>query len=107
MIIGCVSGANVLATGPFTGGSMNPPYSFGSALIAGRFRNQAVYWIEPLIGAALAGVVYDNVVLFGLQMELEFNCRKYWSLVDLDFRYYFLKLYLDLKEFVSLSLLLL
>lgn len=67
LVIGLVSGANVLASGPFTGGSMNPAYSFGSALIGGRFKNQAVYWIGPLIGAGLAGVVYDNVV-FAVQI---------------------------------------
>ncbi|XP_010259185.1 PREDICTED: probable aquaporin TIP5-1 [Nelumbo nucifera] len=60
--IGLVVGANVLAAGPFTGGSMNPVCSFGSALISGNFKNQGVYWVGPLIGAAIAGLVYDNVM---------------------------------------------
>ncbi|KAI3964028.1 hypothetical protein MKX01_014309 [Papaver californicum] len=60
--IGFVAGGNVLATGPFTGGSMNPACSFGSALVNGSFKNQAVYWVGPLIGGAIAGLVYDNVV---------------------------------------------
>ncbi|GAB2294112.1 hypothetical protein Dimus_028331 [Dionaea muscipula] len=60
--IGLVAGANVLAAGPFSGGSMNPAYSFGSAIVAGSFRNQAVYWVGPMFGAAVAGILYDNVV---------------------------------------------
>ncbi|KAK9060975.1 hypothetical protein SSX86_018155 [Deinandra increscens subsp. villosa] len=62
LVIGLIAGANVLASGPFTGGSMNPAYSFGSGMVGGSFKNQAVYWIGPLIGAGVASVVYDNVV---------------------------------------------
>ncbi|KAJ1418507.1 Major intrinsic protein [Sesbania bispinosa] len=66
LVVGLIAGANVLASGPFSGGSMNPACAFGSAAIAGTFRNQAVYWVGPLIGAAIAGLLYDNVV-FPLQ----------------------------------------
>ncbi|XP_076953054.1 putative aquaporin TIP5-1 [Bidens hawaiensis] len=62
LVIGLIQGANVLALGPFTGGSMNPAYSFGLGMVGGSFKNQAVYWIGPMIGAGLASVVYDNVV---------------------------------------------
>ncbi|KDP22430.1 hypothetical protein JCGZ_26261 [Jatropha curcas] len=62
LAIGLVAGANVLAAGPFSGGSMNPASAFGSAVVAGRFKNQAVYWVGPLIGATVAGLLYDNVV---------------------------------------------
>lgn len=62
LIVGLIAGANVLAAGPFSGGSMNPACAFGSAAIAGTFRNQAVYWVGPLIGAAVAGLLYDNVL---------------------------------------------
>ncbi|CAI0377819.1 unnamed protein product, partial [Linum tenue] len=62
LVIGLTAGAGVLAVGPFSGGSMNPACAFGSAVIAGKFKNQAVYWVGPLIGAAVAGLVYDNVV---------------------------------------------
>ena len=62
LAIGFIAGANVLASWPFTGGSMNPACSFGSALVGGSFKNQAVYWVGPLVGAALAGILYDNVV---------------------------------------------
>ncbi|MED6194341.1 putative aquaporin TIP5-1 [Stylosanthes scabra] len=62
LVIGLMAGANVLAAGPFSGGSMNPACAFGSAAIGGSFRNQAVYWVGPLLGAAVAGLLYDNVV---------------------------------------------
>ena len=65
LAIGLMAGAMVLAAGPFSGGSMNPALAFGSAVIAGHFKNQAVYWVGPLIGAAVAGLLYDNVLFPG------------------------------------------
>ncbi|EOY22874.1 hypothetical protein QUC31_007971 [Theobroma cacao] len=65
LAIGLMAGAMVLAAGPFSGGSINPALAFGSAVVAGRFKNQAVYWVGPLIGAAVAGLLYDNVVFPG------------------------------------------
>ncbi|KAG9136154.1 hypothetical protein Leryth_003775 [Lithospermum erythrorhizon] len=62
LAIGLIVGANVLASGPFTGGSMNPAYSFGSALVGGSFKNHAAYWVGPFIGAGAAATLYDNVV---------------------------------------------
>lgn len=62
LMVGFILGANVLASGPFTGGSMNPACAFGAALVGGSFKNQAVYWVGPLIGAAVAGLLYDNVL---------------------------------------------
>ncbi|KAF5747944.1 Tonoplast intrinsic protein 5.1 [Tripterygium wilfordii] len=69
LAIGLVAGANVLAAGPFSGGSMNPACAFGSAVVAGRFRNQAVYWVGPLVGATVAGLVYDNVVFPSQELD--------------------------------------
>ncbi len=42
---------------PLTGASMNPARSFGAAAAAGAWDNQLVYWIGPLIGGALAGLI--------------------------------------------------
>lgn len=63
IFIGFVAGANVLAAGPFSGGAMNPACAFGSAMIYGSFKNQAVYWVGPLLGGATAALVYDNMVV--------------------------------------------
>ncbi|XP_028116983.1 probable aquaporin TIP5-1, partial [Camellia sinensis] len=57
-----IVGANVLASGPFADGSMNLTYSFGCALVGASFKNHIVYWVGPLISAALASILYNNVV---------------------------------------------
>lgn len=58
--IGFIVGANILAAGPFSGGSMNPARSFGPAVVSGDFSQNWIYWVGPLIGGGLAGLVYDG-----------------------------------------------
>jgi aquaporin TIP len=60
--IGFIVGANILVGGAFDGASMNPAVSFGPALVSWSWENHWVYWLGPLIGGGLAGIVYD--VLF-------------------------------------------
>ncbi|KAK8462760.1 hypothetical protein SEVIR_1G264200v4 [Setaria viridis] len=62
LAIGLVTGACALATGSLTGASMNPARSFGPAVVSGDFRNQAVYWAGPMVGAALAAIVHQHVM---------------------------------------------
>ncbi|KAL5729120.1 Aquaporin TIP2-1 [Ranunculus cassubicifolius] len=61
--IGFIVGANILAAGPFSGGSMNPARSFGPAVAAGDFSGHWIYWAGPLIGGGLAGLIYGNVLI--------------------------------------------
>lgn len=59
LAIGFIVGANILAGGAFDGASMNPAVSFGPALVSWTWENHWVYWVGPLIGAGLAGIVYE------------------------------------------------
>ncbi|PHT47324.1 Aquaporin TIP2-3 [Capsicum baccatum] len=61
--IGFIVGANILAAGPFSGGSMNPARSFGPAVAAGNFVGHWIYWVGPLVGGGLAGLIYSNVFM--------------------------------------------
>ncbi|ESW04103.1 hypothetical protein PHAVU_011G067200 [Phaseolus vulgaris] len=60
MAIGFIVGANILAGGAFDGASMNPAVSFGPAVVSGIWANHWVYWVGPLIGSAIAAVVYST-----------------------------------------------
>ncbi|KAL0542106.1 hypothetical protein IC582_022196 [Cucumis melo] len=61
--IGFIVGANILAAGPFSGGSMNPARSFGPAVVSGDFSQIWIYWVGPLIGGGLAGLIYGDVFI--------------------------------------------
>jgi aquaporin Z len=63
LAIGLTIAADILAIGPFTGGSMNPARSFGPAVASGIFEGQAAYWIGPLVGAVLASLLYDSLFI--------------------------------------------
>jgi MIP family channel proteins len=59
LAVGSIVAADALAGGPLTGASMNPARSFGPALAAGVWTAHWIYWVGPLIGAALGVGVYD------------------------------------------------
>ena len=54
---------NILAAGAVTGASMNPARSFGPALVSGIWNFHIWYWIGPIIGAVLAALLYEKVLL--------------------------------------------
>jgi MIP family channel proteins len=61
--IGLTIMCDILMGGPLTGASMNPARTFGPALAAGYWDNHIVYWIGPLAGGGLAGLVYGRFLI--------------------------------------------
>ncbi|XP_056418364.1 aquaporin-4-like isoform X4 [Hyla sarda] len=59
LAIGFSLTAGALASGHFSGGSMNPARSLGPALLSGIWEHHWVYWIGPILGAFLAGASYE------------------------------------------------
>jgi aquaporin Z len=59
--IGLIVTADILIGGPLTGAAMNPARHFGTAVVSGYLDNWYVYWIGPLIGAAVAGLSYRYI----------------------------------------------
>ncbi len=65
MAIGLTITADMLAIGALTGASMNPARSFGPAFVSGIWEGHAIYWIGPMVGAAIAGLLYQFLFLRG------------------------------------------
>ena len=63
LAIGVIVIVALLVAGPLTGAALNPARSFGPALVAGFWIHQYIYWIGPIIGAVIAGLVYNNLLL--------------------------------------------
>ena len=56
-LVGGAVAVGILAGGILTGAAMNPVRAFGPALVSGQWSFQMVYWIGPMMGGALAGVI--------------------------------------------------
>ncbi len=61
--IGLVVLFDILVGGPLTGAAMNPARAFGPALVAGQWLGHAVYWVGPIVGAILAALLWQYVLL--------------------------------------------
>ena len=56
-LVGATVAVGLLCGGILTGAVMNPVRAFGPALVSGQWDFQLIYWIGPMLGGALAGVV--------------------------------------------------
>ena len=61
--IGLAIFVDALVGGNLTGAAMNPARAFGPALVAWQWNGHAVYWIGPLLGAAVAGALWKALLL--------------------------------------------
>lgn len=59
LAIGLIGGANIFVGGPYSGASMNPASAFGPALVGWRWKYHWVYWLGPMAGGGLAGLIYE------------------------------------------------
>ena len=62
LVIGATITLDILFGGPHTGAAMNPARVLGPALAAGFWRDHYVYWLGPLLGGALGGLVYRVLI---------------------------------------------
>ncbi|HEY6572179.1 MAG TPA: MIP family channel protein [Candidatus Eisenbacteria bacterium] len=63
LAIGLTYTANILLAGNLTGGSFNPARAFGPALIAGHWQDHWLFWVGPMLGGAVAALLYDRFFL--------------------------------------------
>jgi len=61
--IGLTITMGILTGGPLTGAALNPARAFGPALASAHWANHGVYWVGPLAGGFVAGLLYDSVFL--------------------------------------------
>jgi MIP family channel proteins len=61
--IGLTVTLGILVAGPLTGGALNPARAFGPALASNHWLNWGIYWVGPLGGGFLAGLLYDSLYL--------------------------------------------
>ena len=68
MLIGLTVAVDILAGGPITGAAMNPARTIGTLIGGGSatahlWAQHWVYWAGPIIGAVMAGLVYDKLIM--------------------------------------------
>ncbi len=62
LFIGLTVALDIMMGGPISGAAMNPARHLGPALLGGGFANASVYWVGPIVGGVLAGLLYTKVL---------------------------------------------
>ncbi len=63
LAIGLTLVGNILAGASLTGAGFNPARAFGPALMVGHWQDQWIYWVGPMLGGAVAALLYDRMLL--------------------------------------------
>ena len=63
LAIGFTISFDVLIGGPLTGAAMNPARAFGPELVQNFWDDAWIYYVAPLVGAGIAGLLYDYLYL--------------------------------------------
>ena len=63
LAIGLTITFDILIGGPLTGAAMNPARAFGPELVDGQWSDAWVYYVGPLVGGALAALLYEALYL--------------------------------------------
>jgi aquaporin Z len=62
LFIGLTVALDILMGGPITGAAMNPARHLGPALMGGGMGQTWIYWVGPVLGGVVAGLVYCGVL---------------------------------------------
>ncbi|CAD7082560.1 unnamed protein product [Hermetia illucens] len=57
-MIGLALATNCLAIGKYTGSSLNPARTMGTAILSNDFSDHWIYWVGPILGGILGAVIY-------------------------------------------------
>jgi MIP family channel proteins len=63
VLVGMTYAVDVLIAGPLTGGAANPARALGPAIASGAYRSLWIYWVGPVIGALVAGFVFEYLLV--------------------------------------------
>ncbi|MEO5616193.1 MAG: aquaporin [Candidatus Eisenbacteria bacterium] len=61
--IGLAVTMDILVGGPLTGAAMNPARAFGAAHFGEAIQNHWVWWVGPMLGGAVAALMYDKLIM--------------------------------------------
>jgi MIP family channel proteins len=71
LAIGLTITMGIFATGAISGAAMNPARWFGPAIIGGHWDDFWIWIIGPIVGAVVAALVFNDVLLVGEGLEDE------------------------------------
>src|SRR5574338_1509744 len=55
---------------PLTGASVNPARTLGPAIISGYWTNHLMYWVGPIVGAIIAGLIMNYIFVKKAETEI-------------------------------------